>query len=463
MTRHAPSPIAPCRSAREARPSKARACLAAFAAVVSFFSTAAAQFRVPEGLPPERAARFARFADFRINGVCGTEDLDRLSTYGVNTVRGYTIPSPEKMRAELDKVHSLGMKMVVSEWMAHHGENKARDGTKWTYDYNERGDELVAQFIKKVEGIGDHPALLMWGLGNEVHLDEPYLRTVNRMSEAVHERFPLHLTSLTMVNAKPEAIAAVKRWAPDLDVLGVQSYSPGAVRGAIKSTEQHWGLPFYFSEFNGKGPWNFPKTEWGETLDEPVPQKVADLKACYEAIDASPLCLGSTVFIWGNFGVDRPTYFSLLLAEKPSAAVKNKPFTDLLMTPQAEAMVEHFTGKPFPGNRAPFLTAAGFAGGERSATAAPSAAVTLQLAGEDPEGDPVRLVCWVLGNKSARYANVAGPYEADASGRCDVPAPSVEGDYLIMAYAMDGRGGGSASTLPLAVRAGGVQPAPSPK
>jgi hypothetical protein len=63
----------------------------------------------------------------------------------------------------------------------------------------------------------------MWGLGNEVHLDEPYLRVVNRMSEEIHKRFPHHLTSLTIVNVPVAGIEAIKKFAPDIDVLGVQS------------------------------------------------------------------------------------------------------------------------------------------------------------------------------------------------------------------------------------------------
>jgi hypothetical protein len=106
---------------------------------------------------------------------------------------------------------------------------------------------MVETLIRKVESIGNHPAILMWGLGNEVHLDEPYLRVVNRMSQEIHKRFPQHITSLTMINAKPEAITAVKKFAPDLDVLGIQSYSRGAVRGAIKKTEELWGKPPSFS------------------------------------------------------------------------------------------------------------------------------------------------------------------------------------------------------------------------
>ncbi len=397
-------------------------------------------------------ARLERLKSFRIRGVCGGEhDLERLATLGVNTVRGYSIPDPESMRATLDKAHRLGMKMVVSEWMPNQGENKGSGGSTWKFDYGARGEEMLEKFIAKVEAIGDHPAILMWGLGNEVHLDEPYLRVVNRMSRGIHKRFPNHLTSLTMVNAKPEAIAAVKKFAPDIDVLGVQSYSPGAVRGAIKSTEEHWGKPFYMSEFNGKGPWNFGKTPWGAALDESVTQKVQDLNACYDAIDASSLCLGSTIFVWGHTNEFRPTYFSLLLDPDPNGPRDKDSFAGLLITPQAEVMVERFTGKPPRGNRAPVLSRLEFAGGKREREVAPRESMEVVFVADDPNGDSVEVVSWILDSTSKKSKRVAGPFAATLLDKAAIPAPDAPGEYLLMVYAIDGKGGGSASTLPFRV------------
>ncbi|MEM1184195.1 MAG: hypothetical protein AAGI53_04245 [Planctomycetota bacterium] len=418
---------------------------------VALSGSAFGQFRVPDTLSPEQAARFERFETFQIKGVCGVRDLERLSEGGVNTVRGYTIPSPGEMTKTLDRVHELGMKMVVSEWMPHHGENKDRRGGTYRFDYDKRREIMVAKFIDKVEGIGDHPALLMWGLGNEVHLDEPYLRTVNEMSKAVHERFPHHVTSLTMINAKPEAIEAVKKYAPDLDVLGIQSYSVGAVRGAIRNTETHWRKPFYVSEFNGKGPWNFKKTEWGEAFDEPVDRKVSDVHSCYDAIDASELCLGSTIFVWGHFGVNRPTYFSMLLDEHPDGRTASGP-EDMLVTPQAEAMIERFSGRPIGGNRAPVLTSLKYEAGTPALTVSAGERFGVTLDATDADGDRVTYAGWVLDSKPNRAKAVSGPFDSRESNAVQIEAPSKAGEYLVMIYALDGNGGASASTLPLRVR-----------
>jgi hypothetical protein len=415
-------------------------------------SALAGSFTVPPEMPEASRKRFERFESFQIKGVCGDNDMDRLATRGVNTVRGYTIESAEVMRKKLDHAQRLGMKMIVSEWMPNHGKNPTEQGGTWNFDYNKSADKMVRDLISKVEAIGDHPAILMWGLGNEVHLDEPYLRVVNRMSQEIHKRFPLHLTSLTMINAKPEAIAAVLKFAPDIDVLGIQSYSRGAVRGSIKNTEKHWCRPFYMSEFNANGPWNFQKTAWDVPLDEPVTNKVNDLKDCYAAIDASPLCLGSTVFLWGHFAVnDRPSYFSLLLDPNPQG--KNGPpsFDHLLITPQADAMTEHFTGTPIKGNRAPLLSRIEFENGAKSRLAAPGETMKLTLAAEDSNQDTIDFVTWILKSKVKKTKTVSGPVTHPPGNATVINAPEVLGDYLVIVYAIDNKGGGSASVLPFKV------------
>lgn len=421
----------------------------------------AQSFVMPKGLSEIERKRFEKFEKFQIKGVCGDRDLERLSKMGVNTVRGYTIPGVEEMRAKLDEAQRFGMKMVVSEWMPNQGKNKNRDGVAWDFDYNVRGDDMVENLIQKVEAIGDHPAILMWGLGNEVHLDEPYLRVVNRMSKAIHERFPHHLTSLTVVNVKDAGIAAIKEFAPDIDVLGVQSYSRGAVRGSIKKAASVWGKPFYMSEFNTNGPWNFANTEWGVPLDEPVTKKVSDLKDCYAAIDESPLCLGSTIFLWGHAAVYRPTYFSLLLDPEPNGQTKSESLDHVMITPQAEVMQEHFTGKPLKGNRAPVLSKLEFEGGAKSRLAKPGEPLRVAVAADDPNRDPVEFVTWILDSTARKTKRIGEPFRSKAQSSLTIPAPTVPGEYLLLVYAQDNKGGASASSLAFKVPAPDVENAPA--
>jgi hypothetical protein len=223
------------------------------------------------------------------------------------------------------------------------------------------------------------------------------------------------------------------------------------VRNGIKNAEQHWGKPFYVSEFNANGPWNMGKTPWGAELGEPVTKKVNDLKDCYAAIDASPLCLGSTVFVWGHYGTVHPAYFSLLLAPHPDDAKSTEAFDRKLFTPQADAMIEHFTGRPRQGNRAPALSKLEFDGGDKSKLAQPGEPMSLHLAADDADGDKVAFVTWILGPKVRNSKFIAGPTSQPSGEEAVVTAPKVPGEYVILVYAIDNRGGGSAGILPIKV------------
>jgi hypothetical protein len=418
-----------------------------------------------ENLTPAQAARYERFRDgWTIRGVCGTRDLDLANTFGVNTVRGYTIKLDGETKATLDEAHALGMKVIVSEWMPHQGANKGKGNSTWNFDYTKRIDERLAKFTGKVDAIGDHPAILMWGLGNEVHLDREYLEYVNLMSKAIHERHPLALTSLTMINAKPDNIEKIKRFAPDLDVVGVQSYSVGAVRGGIRNMERHWGKPYYYSEFNGKGPWNFKKTAWGIAYDDLPAGRAAEIDACYDAIEAAPRCLGSTAFVWGQFNAQRPSYFSLLLSPHPDgpaaaekAGLSNGTPGDPLVTPHAEVLGKRFTGSHPIGNHAPLITALETLGGAREASVAPGGELTVRVAGTDADGDALRFTLWLIDKRTGRYTARSGPFAVEAaatgggwSGTGTITAPGkARADTLVLAYAFDDEGGAVCTTIPV--------------
>ena len=423
-----------------------------------------------ENLTPAQAERYERFGDgWTIRGVCGTRELGLAKTFGINTVRGYTLNTKSgegSTRSVLDAAHALGIRVVVSEWMPHQGKNKGKNGATWNVDYSANVDERLAKFVAKVEAIGDHPAILMWGLGNEVHLDREYLEFVNLMSLAIHERFPLALTSLTMINAKPDNIEKIKAYAPDLDVVGVQSYSVGAVRGGIRNMEEHWGKPYYYSEFNGKGPWNFSKTEWGTAYDDLPADRASEIDACYDAIEAAPRCLGSTAFVWGQFGMQRPSYFSLLLSPHPSGVTQAEKMESVagqpgypLITPHAEVLGRRFTGSHPVANHAPLITALETSDGSREAVVAPGGKLQVRVAGTDADGDPLRFTLWVLSKKAGGYKAVAGPFAVRGTHSFDatqgvgtvVMPETADDSALVLAYAFDDEGGAVCTTMPVKI------------
>jgi hypothetical protein len=392
----------------------------------------------------ERAARYAVFRDFQIKGFCGTARLDLASAYGANTIRTYTPPT----RAELDEYQRLGFKVIVGIWMPHHGPNSGKDG-KWSYDYNVRGDDQLKSLMEAVERIGDHPAILLWCLGNEVHLEQPYLETVNRMSEALHKRYPKQLTSLTMINAPKEKVELIKQCAPDLDVIGFNSYGHGAVGGGSRVLEEVWGRGYYVSEFGPQGPWWGRKTAWGVFYEQSYDAKLNDLRQSFAKIDAAPRCLGSTMFLWGYWSANElPTYFSAFLSPQLEAK-KGIPDDQLLLTPMGDEFCRYWSGQ-YPKERAPILGRIQVAGvPEKSDVVVKAGAhLTVTATANDPDSPTTKLKYrwWILAKGGKP---VAGPVDSDRP-TAELAVPSAQGEhFFLLGLVMDPSNRASGFTLPI--------------
>ena len=395
-----------------------------------------------------RAARYEVFRGFQIKGVCGTTRLDLAAAYGANTLRTYIPPSREK----LDNYQRLGLKVIVGIWMPRQGENQGQDGSTWDWDYRKQGDEQVKVFEATVSRIGDHPAILMWCLGNEVPLNPAYLETVNRMSLALHQRFPKQLTSLTMVNAPVDKIALVKKYAPDLDVIGYNSYGHGAVGGASQQLEAEWGRAYYVSELGPQGPWWGRKTAWGEFYEQSYDAKLEDLRNSFKKIDAAPRCLGSTMFLWGSGPVQKPTYFCAFLS--PQGNAKNLDAKELYATPITEEFCHYWSGR-YPQERGPLLNKIEINGQTNETDAVvlsgQSFKVTATATNLDASNSKLQFRWWIL-DKAGK--TVSGPVNSDQP-TAEITAPKEPGThYVVMGYVIDGGQRASGFTVPILVKDG---------
>ncbi len=395
-----------------------------------------------------RAARYEVFRDFRIRGFCAGPRLDLAASYGANTIRTYVPPT----RAQLDEYQRLGFKVVVGIWMPHQGDNTGPNG-KWSYDYAQRGAELEKGLRDTVARIGDHPAILLWCLGNEVHLDRIYLETVNRMSEYIHAKLPRALTSLTMVNGPKEKIALIKELAPDLDLLGYNSYGQSGLVAASRNMEEVWDRPYYVSEFGPRGPWSGRKTAWGTYYEQDYPTKLEDIRTSLARIESAPRCLGSTMFIWGYWrkGIEHPTYFSAFLYPDDVAA-KKQDDAKLFLTPISDEFARFWSGK-YPAQRAPILTRLAIDGvpADQDAFVAAGKKFTVTAAATDPDTPlaELRYRWWILGREGQV---VAGPVDT-VQPTVELTAPAAaDQEFFVMAHVLEGTKRASGFTLPFKTR-----------
>jgi hypothetical protein len=397
-----------------------------------------------------RAARYEIFENFKIKGICGDVRLDLATSWGANTIRTYTPPS----RKQLDQFQGMGLKVVVGIWMPHQGENPGK--AHWNYDYNKGGDEQVKSFAKLVDQIGDHPAILMWCLGNEVPLVPAYLETVNRMSELLHKKYPKQLTSVTIINAPKEGIEAIKKYAPDVDVIGANCYGAGAVNNASKRFEQDWGRAYYISELGPQGPWWGNKTAWGEIYEQTYDAKLQDLRHSFQIIDNGPRCIGSAVFLWGYWSQQKPTYFSAFLVPENEHAKQNE--NELYITPMAEECGRYWSGR-YPEQRGPVLTKIKIEGqaGQRDPVvfAGKPFKVTATVTNFAGANSQLKYRWWILDKAGD---TVFGPLNSTQPA-AEITAPKKpDTSYVVMGYVIADNQRASGFTVPINV----VDTAPQP-
>jgi len=94
-----------------------------------------------------------------IKGAGGDAPKDILANAGGNTFRTWGVG--DETGDLLDLAHSLGLTVVVGHWLGHE-----RHG--FDYSNEESVNEQFERVRRDVLAHKDHPALLLWGVGNEM-------------------------------------------------------------------------------------------------------------------------------------------------------------------------------------------------------------------------------------------------------------------------------------------------------
>ncbi len=393
----------------------------------------------PSGAVPVRVAgepgnwRLERGGQpYFIRGVGGSFSLPLAKAQGANSVRTW---GADNQFALLDQAHRLGMTVTIGIWLGHreHG-----------FDY--ANPEQVADQLRRVERdvlrYRDHPALLMWGLGNEMENGaDPELvwKAVGDIARTVKRLDPNHPTMTVVAEIDDAKIAAIRKHAPDIDILGVNSYG-GLQSLPARLAKAGWTKPYVVTEFGPTGPWESPKTPYGEAVEANSTEKAERYAAGYrEAVErAKGRCLGSYAFLWGHKPEGTPTWFGMVL---PSGE----------MLGAVDAMTAAWTGKP-PANRAPrILGAECDASGQELAPGAP---ISARVSASEPDRDRLDFRWFVLPDRADAKFDEPVPTEADDAQGSSVrlKAPRDPGRYRLYMVVRDGKGKAAMANWPFAVR-----------
>ncbi|MFK7972383.1 MAG: glycoside hydrolase family 2 TIM barrel-domain containing protein [Bacteroidia bacterium] len=229
------------------------------------------------------------------------EDLHDI---GVNTIR--TWATNEHTPKLLDAAHTHGIKVMLGIWMRH-GRPGMEDDDSFNYLEDTTGMEaMYASAISTVEAYKEHPAVLTWGVGNEVYLNtatdaekEAYSKFLERVCSQIKKLDSHH--PITSVEAWTFGLEWWEKYVPSIDIYGLNSYGPGANYLAVEVAKKGIQKPYMVTEFGVTGEWDIKAKKNGVTVEPSDEQKYEAIADGYHNwIKNKPQCLGVYVFHYGN-------------------------------------------------------------------------------------------------------------------------------------------------------------------
>jgi Glycosyl hydrolases family 2, TIM barrel domain len=374
-----------------------------------------------------------------IKGGGGDGPMKALADAGGNSIRTW---GAEKAGAILDEAQKNGLTVTLGIWLGHR-----RHG--FDYDNADQVAKQLDEARKIVLKYKDHPALLMWGLGNEMEgydkgADGAIWSAVECVAAEVKRLDPNHPTMTVVAEIGGDRVKNLHRLCPSIDVIGINSYG-----GAASIPKRYKAIggqkPFVLTEFGPPGIWETAKTPWGAPIEMTSTAKGESYRKTYEqAIAPGGLCVGSYAFTWGFKQEATATWFGLFLPDGSKLA-------------GVDVLTEMWTGKP-PADRCPEIASLTITG---SPELEPGATVKAALKASDPEGAALK-VDWLLVGETARYATGGDAEAAPPSFResvvrstttsAELAMPKGGGGYRLYAYVRDGKGGAAVANVPLFVK-----------
>ncbi len=359
------------------------------------------------------------------------DDIERFAAAGGNSIRNWsTLQSGQDTRELLDAAHANGVSVALGlpMWAERHG---------FDYDDEAAVAEQLARVREEVLKYRDHPAVLVWVIGNELNHSYSNPRVydaVNDVAEMIRELDPYHPTTTPMSGFKPDVIAEITARAPSLDFISFQMYG-SLFRFPERLAETGFDKPFMVTEWGTIGYWETAKTDWGTSVEVHSSDKADTFRRGYRDILA-PLdgqLLGSYAFYWGQKQERTPTWFGMLTE-------------DGNLTEAVDVMQHAWTGE-WPENRTPRVEAMLLDGktATDSVTLAPGETYEAVFEVRDPDGGAVTYR-WELKPESTATTG-GGDYEepltnlegfiADSSAAATTLTAPAPGKYRLFAYAYD--------------------------
>lgn len=378
-----------------------------------------------------------------IKGAGGSGYPDRIAAYGGNSIRTWSTRNAQRV---LDSAYKYGLTVLM-------GLDVGRERHGFNYDDTAAVQKQFEQLKKEVLKYKDHPALLAWGIGNELNLsyrNPKVWNAVNDISKMIHELDPNHPTSTVLAGINKGLVDHIKERASDIDILSVNTY--GGLATLPRTIKQAgWDGPYMVTEWGPTGHWEGLQTAWRSPIEETSSEKAAVYKSRYESSIEKDVekCLGSYVFLWGQKQERTPTWYGMFTEKGEESEVM-------------DVMQFLWSGR-WPSNKAPHIYSLQVNDMKaisniylRPGDSYPAVAVAT-----DPDNDPLTYRWELLpeptklsegGDYEPRPVAIEAAVTIGMDGKATLKAPATEGAYRLFVYVTDGHNNVATANIPFFVK-----------
>ena len=374
--------------------------------------------------------------------------IQSLANHGGNAIRTWSVDNGHWSGEEvLDKAHELGL-------MVSMGIHVERERHGFDYNDEEAVKEQLDRIRSEVNRLKDHPALLIWGIGNELNLNYKNKKVwdaVNDIASMINELDPNHpTTTMLAAGAVKEDVNIVMNRCPEIDFISFQIYGD-MVNLPAYIKESNYDGAYMVTEWGATGHWEVDTTLWGRPIEESSYEKAKVYKDRFEKVIMSNAdrCLGSFVFYWGHKQERTPTWYGLFLENGEETEVVD---------------VMHFLwNNSWPENRSPKLLSLTLEGKGSAASIMLTNGMeySAHVKAMDPDDDKISYRWCILNEVSDEDKSTGGDFEPvteiimeynndefDDELIFTTPEP---GEYRLFVYASDGQGHAGTANIPFLV------------
>jgi hypothetical protein len=393
---------------------------------------------------PDSSFQFLRNGEpYYIKGAGGSQYIYRVAAYGGNSIRTWSTQNGKEV---LDSAHKNGLTVLM-------GLSVARERHGFDYDDEDEVEKQLQNLKNEVEKYKSHPALLAWGIGNELNLEYSNPKVwdaVNDISKMIHEIDPNHPTTTVLAGTNKAVIDLIKERCTDIDLLSINTY--GGLESLPRTIRNvGWDGPYMVTEWGPTGHWEGLQTAWDIAIEETSSEKAAVYRRRYNYSmnRDKKRCLGSYVFLWGQKQERTPTWYGLFTEAGEESEVLD---------------VMHFlwSGK-WPENKAPHIYSLQLDNQNAvdNIYLQPNKEYSVLAVATDPENESLTYRWEILpepkefsvgGDREDRPQPVPDRISSSGEGLATMKAPEKEGPYRVFVYVTDDQNKVATANVPFFVK-----------